>query len=449
MSRVIVVCPECAKELKLQDRSSLGKRGRCPKCEHVFVLQERQPAAAVQSQPSAAPSQASASSNDEASVPSKGDVEFQLAEAPVAAVAAQWVPDESPATPAQVPNATEGVRRLHELQRKKRKSRKTAALIGMASALGLAGVLYFVLPAADNETTSNRREPPKQNKALVAERETLETNTKQAKLSSPTSGEPIDLLYVPNGVQIIVNMHPAELWKSGSLGEEFRYSLVDLGVWTETKIRDICRFEPSEIEEALFCLAPGADDSMEVSVVVTLVEEQKRSDLLLKFPGERVETNGRVVHLGETYAYMFLDTKRIAICPRERADEMADNTINPAFTSDGITELMAKTDRDRHLTMVFEPLGLRVHGHALFSDVAQPFFNDVAEWLNDEEVETVAWSLHLKGGLHSELLLRNQTVVKPARLQRLVRKRIDRLPHTLLGAVEKMNPKRVGYRKLI
>ena len=38
MSDLVVNCPKCTKGLKLRDRSKIGKKARCPKCSHVFVL---------------------------------------------------------------------------------------------------------------------------------------------------------------------------------------------------------------------------------------------------------------------------------------------------------------------------------------------------------------------------------------------------------------------------
>ena len=35
-----IPCPKCGRELKLPDRSLLGRKGKCPKCSHTFVLEE-------------------------------------------------------------------------------------------------------------------------------------------------------------------------------------------------------------------------------------------------------------------------------------------------------------------------------------------------------------------------------------------------------------------------
>lgn len=40
MAGLQISCPKCAKTLKLPDRSLLGRKGKCPKCKHMFVMAE-------------------------------------------------------------------------------------------------------------------------------------------------------------------------------------------------------------------------------------------------------------------------------------------------------------------------------------------------------------------------------------------------------------------------
>ena len=40
MAGLQIPCPKCGKSLKLPDRSLLGRKGKCPKCRHAFVLLE-------------------------------------------------------------------------------------------------------------------------------------------------------------------------------------------------------------------------------------------------------------------------------------------------------------------------------------------------------------------------------------------------------------------------
>lgn len=43
MAALSIPCPQCKSNLKIPSRKFLGKKAKCPKCEHRFVLQEAQP----------------------------------------------------------------------------------------------------------------------------------------------------------------------------------------------------------------------------------------------------------------------------------------------------------------------------------------------------------------------------------------------------------------------
>ena len=49
MAGLQIPCPQCGKTLKLPDRSLLGRKGKCPKCRHAFVMVE--PSDAVHEEP--------------------------------------------------------------------------------------------------------------------------------------------------------------------------------------------------------------------------------------------------------------------------------------------------------------------------------------------------------------------------------------------------------------
>ena len=74
MSPITIHCPQCNAGLKLPNRSLLGKKGKCPKCGHRFVLAD------------------------------PDEVTLTLAESapppePEVGLAARWVPDDAPAAP--------------------------------------------------------------------------------------------------------------------------------------------------------------------------------------------------------------------------------------------------------------------------------------------------------------------------------------------------------------
>src|SRR5689334_6056458 len=93
-----IPCPQCGKRLKLPDRSLLGKKGRCGKCRHKFLLEDPAQAAPVSDT-----IPVFASLDDLSPEP---PIEFELvvapqatSEQPLLGIAPRWVPDTPSAAP--------------------------------------------------------------------------------------------------------------------------------------------------------------------------------------------------------------------------------------------------------------------------------------------------------------------------------------------------------------
>ena len=477
MSQLVVRCPECNKGLKLRDESKLGKKGKCPQCGNVFVLQRPAPAA-----------------------PKEDEVQLQLAPQgqpaqPVAGVAAQWVPDDvpavaqTPAVPASPnaaaapvggfdPNAAQpgfnpqtasaplpigsdlqgGAARLQELKRKSRKRRNFAIIAGLVTAIAVGGGVYAV---SDYQAKEKARlaamEKPKVDEEARAKREELKQATEEAKSSSVTSGEPIAANFLPLGTRMMVSIRPAELWEAGGRGEELRYCLGPFGTWVEEKIKEVCRFEPAQIEHALIGILPGPVGEMpETAVVVRLVADAKKSELITAFGGELVEDFGYPIYINEAENRCFLikpsDLRTIAIGPANFAEDMARSVEFPNPQSDGIDALLPETDVDRHLTLVFEPrtIDAFLRGQTVFGQDVEALVRQTLTFFNPDDVDCVAWSMHFgEKQFHSDMLLRNTTLLREVQLSDAVRGKVKQLPFDILGMVEKMNPQVMGPRKVI
>lgn len=440
MDSINVPCPKCGRELKLRDRSLLGRKGKCPKCEHSFVLREPE------------------------------EVELELAEPePQPKGLGRWVPDsggtataarpatgKSPAAPEPAPGfpvvASEAgaSARLKELQKKNARRRNVGLAVAAVLTLAVGGIGYYVAnlptPPRPGQPAPNP-EPaiPVAAAAAVAEPEERPTDL----VRSPTKGEKIELQYIPFGTQIVLNIRPAELWQKESLGEELRYCLTPLAKFLETRFEELFKFKPEQIEEAQICLIPGQQGTLpEVAAVIHLVEEAKKSQLLESFGGQRVDDFDHPVYVSGERAYLIADPKTIAMGPSAQASEMVSAIVgrNPA---DGIDELLPMTDRSRHITLVFFPRIVRLHSSWWFPENLKPFILQACDWFGDD-VETVAWSFHLGDDtFYSDLILRNTTGISSASLEREMRTKLDKLPYTLLDSVRMMQPREVGKRTVI
>jgi DNA-directed RNA polymerase subunit RPC12/RpoP len=481
MSELVVNCPKCSKGLKLRDRSKIGKKARCPKCSHVFVLTAPPEPEQVE---------------DEVELKLATDVAPQPApqpEVPAVGVAARWVPDNAPplqqaAPPVppqpviqqQVPQQTApqqpaagaffetpapgpvvvapedagGVAHLKALKKKNAKRRNTAIVAGLLTAAAVGGVVYMAqdhLEAA--KLAEEEAAKPKVDEEFEAEKEQLRQNTAIAKASSPTTGGPIPMNCLPLGARVIISVRPAELWKAGSRGEEVRFCLGPFGEWATAKLTELCQFEPAQIEHALIGIIPGeVGEPPQVAAVVRLIEAAKKSELLVKFGGERNQDHGYPMYVRDDLSFLIgSDLKMIAVAPSGvAAEEMASSVQYANPQSDGIDALLPQTDADRHLTLIFEPRSVVRHRDTIFPQAVWQLIDRSMEFFNDEEVETVAWSMHFGDKkFHSELMMRNQTIVMEHLLQAEMRKKLKQLPFDLVSMVERMNPGIIGPRKVI
>ncbi|MBD3673768.1 MAG: hypothetical protein HUJ26_09620 [Planctomycetaceae bacterium] len=429
MPVVVIPCPHCGQELKLKDRSLIGKKGKCPKCAEVFRLEE----------------------------PEEEEVELELvAPAPESATtgasSATAAPEAQTFTPPVTAPTIEsgGVERMKELRRKNKKRRNFQIVVGGLIAVVLAGVIFYVKAEREKLAAAKAEaEAPKRNSAYDAQVAENKANMDSLANAAPTKGGPITLHYIPSGARVIVNLHPAAFWEQKSLAEEFRFCLGPIGTWLESRITELTKFEPRQIDRLQICLIPGLRNELpQVAAYVELVEEQSPATLIKLFPGDRINDYSPAIYLTGDQCFIHIDDQKFAVGPADYAQEMADAIDVNAITDQDIETLLLKTDQDRHLSILFDPKILRLEQSSWFPENAGPVLNHFLDWLGDD-VKTAVWSVHLDGEFHQELILRNDAAALPSSVERKLSQRLDELPERILSAVSKMNPQQVGPRKII
>ena len=459
MAALEIPCPNCGSVLRLPDRSLLGRKGKCGKCRHKFILEEPEVnlelasdseesinrtimGVAAQLVPAEAPPRVVTS-------PAPRQVQARTAEA-----AYTRPPEPVPAPPPAIviPGAEAeigGVARMKALQRKNAKNRNI--MLGLGGFVVAACALAYFLVGAPPERPRKARKPkPSTTEVASTQAHASGASTgPKGPVESPTEGKPIELLLVPPGSRLVVHMRPAELWEAGGVAEEFRACLGPLVTWLEGVIKTKCLTDPAAIEEAMFCVIPAEKGTPpDVAVVVRTKSEFKKSDLLEKFNGEMRNELGRPYYVGDQNAYVILDERTYAISPASMAEDMVQAADGPSVTAEGIEAVLTKTDRSRHFTLEFEPVAVRIDAPFLAPANAQRLLNACLNWFGDD-VEAAGISFHLGESFFSEILLRNQLVMSPPKLQKVFEEDLQTTPRDMVAVVKKSHPQKIGEKKII
>ncbi len=429
-----VTCPQCNKSLVLKDRSLLGRKGKCPKCGHRFVLTASE------------------------------KPERKLVEPLPRGVAGESVPDDLPVVPtvvaasdqpADVPKIElkltdeDQAPYRHSARRSKGRGR-TRIVIGLVLTLcGLGGAAAYLMTGVNEhprqQVVSKPHAPPAPVQAATVPSlpDSQETTT---------DNDPIELLMVPSGARLIVNLRPAELWSDDARLAELRACLTEDVVSSITDfLRNVTHRDPQQIEEVLLAWILGARGTEpQLAAVVHLAHEERLSDLINEFGSEPLDEFAQPkIYLHEQQAVLIRDCRTLAFAPRELADDLSDWVDVPNHnTSDGILALLQQTDRNRLLTVICEPADVSRHVEMLFPQTVHDIARATTSWFA-ELVETMAWSVETGTEFRSEIILRGPSTQSASTLEELVTSRMQALPSQLTDAVRRMHPTRSGVRKLI
>ena len=341
--------------------------------------------------------------------------------------------------------------RLKELQQaRKRQTRIGLAIGGLILVVG-GGIAMFLTRTSGTGSKGTPAGIVGTNPDGSASNARDETNadpgqTDYAGMGAPTHGKPIELRYVPFGTQVAIHLRPAELWTTQSRGEELRRCVPPLANLIERTLESLFQLKPEDVEELLICLIPGQrGNPPDIAAVAQTRVDQDREARIAQF-GPRLDGFEPPVYATGETAYLIPDVKTLVAGPRAQADEMV-KAIETSHPAELLDPLLPQTDRQRHLTIVFDPLTLKLHD-AWFAENLRPFVKNSLDWF-PESINAVSWSMHFTDELfYSEVLLhvKNQQLKS---VERDVGERVTRLAGELVPWFEQMNPTEQGKRMVI
>ncbi len=477
MSTVTISCPKCSADLKLPDRKLLGRKGKCPRCQHRFILTEpdeveltllEAEAPAPPAEPMVGtsakwvpdspppahdelPSSFPTPGSQEAAAPGAFDFS-SVAQAPLPLADVDVSSSDAATSVGPATNTGDATNRGRGRRKRKSRGGPMVAVLGtllfVSCMIGLWWQRSSDAKLAAEQAAADQE--PQVNEAWQQEKLVLADANENARALSPTSGSVIPLDYLPFTPHLIFHLRPAEIWSADRKNREFMATLGDLGQWLEEEIRDMTRFEPQEIEELTFAVNFGPRTSApEVAAVVRLRSEQTQSDLQLnRFRGQvRSDLDGQVFE-SDPYSYLLIDTKTFAVAPITMSDSLADARKYAPQASVDIEVLLRESDRRRQMTLMFDLLNIDTHREYIFREQMQDFADEFVLWFG-KDVQTVGWSLHLGSELFMETLLHPNNESSALRAQRHVKVQMEKLPELLQATARFMKPATKGYREMI
>lgn len=483
MSSLEIACPECGSLLKLPDRSLLGRRGKCGKCNHRFVLTEKD--VDVELEPIRAPQTPMANAgaphspaNPAADADEPALPDFTARTAPASN------PFATSTTRAAVSGPSSSVAKSRNVRRRGSGLGGWIAALLVMVGLGGAGV-WFLAPemifgkpvkaksesgtsrksttdrkgksskgAVDNDSSSSERDDGNDSNAgsTSGDEESIPASVAR-RVPSLQDAKPITAKMLPDGVRILLHLYPSRIWSRGNEAselEEFRAAAGPLAPWLAEQIRTLTGEDPAGIEELTLGMIPGLPETVpDVAAVVRLKSDRKKSELLDRFKAVLKEDADVSFYAGPTNALVVADAKTFAVGPVALGPEMARSAKSAPIIPDSIAAVLSLSDRRNTVTLVFDPQAVRVDLRALFSAAMQPAVLAIIDWFG-ESSDAVAMGIRLsEESFVGQLLIRGNTSVPAREFVQNQRSNWKELPGKMAAVLKPMPPNTAGRRQLI
>jgi hypothetical protein len=316
-----------------------------------------------------------------------------------------------------------------------------------------AGTNTPVVPTRETSRASRPAATPNDRPAQPAapaagDHHSLIEDDGQTLWSSPTAGEPVDLSYLPPGVQIIVAMRPKAIADHPE-GEKVLASLGPLGEQGIGFVDNVLKL-PRGIEQCLIGFQTTSDGQWQTTMVARLTGGLTAAEhLAAKLPDATEKSRGAETYrVADEWAYWnpaAADDKLLVVAPPELMDEIIDLGGNAPPLRREVERLLEQTDADRHLTVVIAPNFLFSEGGGLFAGemarLRAPLF-----WFLGDELSAAVLSVHWDENFFMELIAAPTLDTRPEAAARILATRVEDMSERVENFVVGLNPHPFGRR---
>lgn len=267
---------------------------------------------------------------------------------------------------------------------------------------------------------------------------------------SPTSGEPIDLAYLPPGVQIVFAIRPAALVTH----PEGNKLLDALGKWAEYLRKDLVEFAGTSlnnIERVSVGLLDNSPNAPQLGWVIWTAEPISWDQRLDQWEGgEAFELLGqRVFQRDELIFFAPREGKdrQLVVVPRSAAEDVIASSGKPPRLRRELEVLAEQSDDQRMINVLFAPNFLFTGAKQLFADEGESLKQPLAEFLGSD-ARGGLFSLHLDDDLFLELRLEASGDVLPLVMAKKWRERVHEIPARVSSHVWSLNPSPYSQKML-
>ncbi len=249
--------------------------------------------------------------------------------------------------------------------------------------------------------------------------------------ASPTSGEPINVRYLPPGAQAFIAVRPSALLNSTE-GNKVVDAFGPWGQAAKDHIQAVVGIDPGRIEQLTVGFYVNDSGAVTAAYMVRFNEAIEEAVLTGTWKDPAVtEHGGKKYFKGGQYAYYLPPEDKgrvVAIVPVGEIDGVLDS--EGIGLGKDLHKLLSQSDVDRHFTVLTAPTTLFRDGKPLFAGELARLEDPLKRFLG-ADTPAAALSFHLASDFFLELRVNGDASDEPFRLATTYRQQLDKLPEEL------------------